>query len=329
MKHIFPAILFTIVVVVVAYQLGESWLREKEKPVRLVEKPGWQAPSLYLDNVLEGKEREEVIYGEELIAHTSKYLGPKGSVASFSNGMNCQNCHLDAGTRSWGNNYATVVSTYPKFRDRSGTLETIPKRVNDCFERSLNGTAIDTAGKEMKAIVAYIKWVGQDVKKGTKPDGAGIRELTYLNRAADPVRGNILYKASCQSCHGSSGEGLLSPEGNEYAYPPLWGANSYNTGAGLYRLSRFAGYIKDNMPFNQTTHQFPALSDEDAWDLAAYVNSQPRPVKDIRTDWPDISKKPIDHPFGPFVDSFSEKQHKYGPFEPILAARKAAATKKN
>jgi thiosulfate dehydrogenase len=53
----------------------------------------------------------------------------------------------------------------------------------------------------------------------------------------------------------------------------------------------------------------------------AYVNSQPRPVKELKNDWPDIAKKPIDHPFGPFTDGFSENEHKYGPFKPILAKR--------
>jgi thiosulfate dehydrogenase len=107
----------------------------------------------------------------------------------------------------------------------------------------------------------------------------------------------------------------------------LWGEHSYNTGAGLYRISRFAGYIKDNMPFNQTSHDLPQLSDEEAWDLAAFVNSQPRPRKDVSKDWPDISKKPLDHPFGPFSDGFSERQHKYGPFKPIAEARKKLTSK--
>src|SRR6478735_12110529 len=65
-------------------------------------------------------------YGHELVANTSYYLGPKGKIAKISNGMNCQNCHLDAGTFPFGNNYRAVVSTYPKFRARSGRLETIP-----------------------------------------------------------------------------------------------------------------------------------------------------------------------------------------------------------
>ncbi|MFZ9171713.1 MAG: hypothetical protein ACO210_07135, partial [Sediminibacterium sp.] len=57
----------------------------------------WIAPSIYTDNTVSGEERKLVIYGQDLIAHTAKYLGPKGSVAQITNGMNCQNCHLQAG----------------------------------------------------------------------------------------------------------------------------------------------------------------------------------------------------------------------------------------
>ncbi len=236
--------------------------------------------------------------------------------------MNCQNCHLDAGTRPWGNNYGAVASTYPKFRERSGTIENITKRVNDCFERSLNGKAIDTSGYEMKSIIAYIQWLGQNVKKSVKPKGAGIVELPYLDRAASPAKGQIVYNQKCQSCHAANGEGLKSINEVSYTYPPLWGNQSYNTGAGLFRLSRFAGYVNDNMPFNQSTHQSPALTNEEAWDVAAFVNSQPRPKADVKNDWPNIDAKPIDHPFGPYTDGFSEEQHKYGPFKPIVAKRK-------
>ena len=72
------------------------------------------------------------------------------------------------------------------------------------------------------------------------------------------------------------------------------------------------------MPFNQASHQSPVLSVEESWDVAAYVNSQPRPEATMTGDYPDISKKPIDHPFGPYADPFSEQQHKYGPFQPIV-----------
>jgi thiosulfate dehydrogenase len=260
-------------------------------------------------------------YGRELIENTSYYLGPKGKVAAITNGMNCQNCHLDGGTLPWANNYGAVASTYPKFRDRSGSIETIPKRVNDCMERSLNGKALDTNSRELRAIVAYIHWLGDEVPKGNKPKGTGIMDLKYLDRAADPVKGRMVYQNKCQSCHGVDGQGQINANGYGYTYPPLWGAHSYNSGAGLFRMSRFAGYVKNAMPLG-VDYETTQLSDEEAWDVAAFVNSQPRPSKDLSKDWPNISKKPVDHPFGPYTDGFSEEQHKYGPFEPIVAARK-------
>ncbi|MGL6266945.1 MAG: c-type cytochrome, partial [Chitinophagaceae bacterium] len=174
---------------------------------------------------------------------------------------------------------------------------------------------------EMKAIIAYLHWLGDEVPKGTKPKGSGIMELPYLSRAADPAKGKVVYQAKCKVCHGNNGQGQPNTEGYGYTYPPLWGRNSYNSGAGLFRIVRFAGFVKNNMPFGQVDFHNPQLSNEESWDVAAFVNSQPRPQKDLSKDWPDISKKPVDHPFGPFADGFSEQQHKYGPFGPIVKER--------
>lgn len=256
---------------------------------------------------------ELIRYGRNLIENTSFFLGPKGKVAHISNGMNCQNCHLEAGTKPWGNNYAAVASTYPKFRERSGIKESIEKRVNDCIERSLNGSAIDNESKEMKAIVAYIKWLGKDIPMGVKPKGSGIMDLPYLPRAADAEKGRIVYVITCEKCHGKNGEGQMNLNSIGWIYPPLWGNNSYNIGAGMYRVSRLAGYVKNNMP-NPLNYHNPQLSDEQAWDVAAFINSQPRPTMNLSKDWPRIVGKPKDHPFGPYADNFSEVQHKFGPF---------------
>ncbi|MFN0203736.1 MAG: c-type cytochrome [Bacteroidia bacterium] len=279
----------------------------------------WQANDI--QQVGDAKQKALIEYGKELITHTAKYLGPKGSIMQITNGMNCQNCHLEAGTKIWGNNYGSVFSTYPKYRARSGTEEDIFKRVNDCIERSLNGKSLSKESPEMQAITSYIEFVGKNVKKGEKAKGSGIFELPYLERAIDPAKGKILYEEKCQSCHQANGEGLLADDKIEYIYPPLWGKNAYNFGAGLYRMSRFAGYIKYNMP-QGTAYPNAQLSDEQAWDLAAFVNSQPHPSKDLSKDWPKIEEKPIDHPFAPFTDNFSQEQHKLGPFKPIAAEKK-------
>ncbi|NHE56699.1 c-type cytochrome [Cyclobacterium plantarum] len=278
----------------------------------------WQAPDW--NTVTAEPNAKQIQYGKELLVHTAEYLGPEGKVKKISNGLNCQNCHLEAGTLPLGNNFGAVASGYPKIRARSGQMEDIPKRINDCFERSLNGKALERDSEEMKAMVAYMLWLGKAVPKGTRPQGSGIYAVPLMERAADPILGKTVYDQQCASCHGSEGQGLAQASGKGYIYPPLWGSNSYNDGAGLYRLSRFAGFVKANMPLG-ARYERPLLSDEEAWDVAAYVNSMERPSKDKSVDWPDISKKPMDHPFGPFADPYSETQHKYGPFQPILTAK--------
>lgn len=313
-----PAYLLSLLVVLVI--LVKVTTNHHQEQVIVSSDSTWHPPSLYLDPIKNKEERELVLYGKELIANTSAYLGPNGSVMQISNGMNCQNCHLDAGTRPDANNYSAVSANYPLFRERSGKTESIYKRVSDCFERSLNGTAPDSNSREYQAIHAYIQWLGKDVAKGTHPKGSGIKKPDYLQRAADPEKGKKVYAIHCERCHGANGEGQPNLNNTGYSYPPLWGKHSYNTGAGLYRLSNFAGFIQSNMPFNEVTAH-NKLTDEEAWDIAAYVNSQPRPIMNALHDWPDIHKKPIDHPFGPYADGFSEQQHKYGPFLPILIAR--------
>jgi thiosulfate dehydrogenase len=280
----------------------------------------WSAPdSTEIPNTKEGR---LILYGRELVAHTAVYLGPKGKVKAISNGMNCQNCHLKAGTVPFGNNYAAVASTYPKFRARSGTVESIEKRVNDCIERSLNGQKLPDQSLEMRALVAYIRWVGKEVPKDSIPKEAGIKPPPFLARAADSAKGKMVYQQKCSRCHGQNGKGLMHPNGLEWKYPPLHGENSFNIGAGLFRLTRFAGYVKANMPNDQATYDKPSLTDEEAWDVAGYILSLPRPSKDISADWPDISKKPVDHPFGPYSDGYSEVQHKFGPFISMKASQK-------
>lgn len=262
-------------------------------------------------------EGEKIRYGKDLIAHTAKYFGPRGRVQRLTNGMNCQNCHTEAGTQNFGNPFSAVASTYPRYRDRSGRVESIVFRINDCMQRSMNGVPLDSQSYEMQAMVAYLQWVGKGVPKGVRPLGAGVQPLSFLSRSADPQKGRLVYTNYCARCHGDNGEGVQMTDGVEYQYPPLWGPDSYNTGAGLYRLSQLAGFIKNNMPFGVNWNS-PQLTDEQAWDVAAFIASQPRPEKVFAGDWQtNLAKKPVDAPFGPYADTFSEQQHKYGPFGSI------------
>jgi thiosulfate dehydrogenase len=260
-------------------------------------------------------------YGKELIVNTSKYLGPKGVIASLSNGMNCQNCHIDAGKQNFANPFSAVKNNYPRYRERSGRIESYEFRVNECMQRSMNGQSLDSLSPEMRAIVSYVKWVGENVPPGVRPNGTGTQIPPLLNRAADTGKGKLVYINNCQRCHGENGQGVLSADATSYVYPPLWGEHSFNISAGMYRVSYLAGFIKNNMPFQEATWKNPKLTDEEAWDVAAYIASQSRLQKIFAYDWPDPSKKPFDFPFGPYADSFSEQQHKYGPFKPIKNAK--------
>ncbi len=285
----------------------------------------WVAPDSSL--IPHTPEGELIWYGRKLIVNTSFYFGPKGMINQQANGMNCQNCHLDAGTRIFSNSFAGVASLYPQFKTRSGRIESVEFKINECLERSLNGNKIDSAGLEMKSMTAYVKWVGKGVPKGTKPLGTGTEELSLMNRSADTLKGRITYQVKCQSCHGLNGQGLLTSDKTGYTYPPVWGEHSYNINAGMYRITKLAGYIKYAMPLG-AKYATPQLSDEQIWDVAAYINSRPHPIKFFKYDWPNLETKPFDYPFGPYTDSFSEQQHKYGPFALIKESKDALSKKK-
>ena len=318
MKRIFLVFLLAIVIIALAVFVEYKAARKKitgERNFAITMDSVWTAPDT---NKIPSTPTGDLIrYGKDLIVNTSHYFGANGIISQAANGMNCQNCHLDAGTKLYGLNFVAVANSYPRYKERSGLIETIEKKVQDCFERSMNGKIIDSNGREMKAFVAYLNWVGSSVAKGEKPVGTGVEDLPFLSRPADTSKGKIVFINKCQVCHGKNGEGQLRPDSNESFYPPLWGPHSYNIGASIYRISKFAGFVKNNMPFG-ATHNSPQLTNEEAWDVAAFVNTKYHPYKDLSGDWPAIGKKPYDYPFGPYLENqFSENDHKYGPFAPI------------
>jgi thiosulfate dehydrogenase len=175
----------------------------------------------------------------------------------------------------------------------------------------------------MQAMVAYIKFLATGVAPGQLLPGMGTGKMPELDRPADPVRGEADYSNACAACHGPNGAGIrrsLPTTDLGYVVPPLWGSDSFNDGAGMARLITAANFLHFNMPHG-ADYLNPQLSPEHAWDIAAYVVSRPRPHKaGLDKDFPDLLDKPVDAPYGPYADGFSEQQHKYGPFAPIRAA---------
>jgi len=264
--------------------------------------------------------------GRDLITATYAHIGPEVSDSTkryAGNNLACGNCHLEAGTKRFGLPIFGLYNAFPRYGAREGAEITIEQRVNSCMTRSMNGRAIPDDAPEMAAFVAYIKFLSSGVPPDQRIPGLGAGKIPELDRAANPARGRAIYAAKCADCHNTDGSGIrrsLPTTDLGYLVPPLWGAGSFNDGAGMDRLITAANFVHSNMP-QGADYLNPVLSIMDAWDVAAFVVSQPRPHKDgLEKDFPDLARKPVDTPYGPYLDGFSAEQHKYGPFAPIRAA---------
>jgi thiosulfate dehydrogenase len=284
-------------------------------------------PATNADGLPPGDWKTTVLYGRRLFTETPTVIGPEAhdlSMRYAGNNLSCQSCHLQAGTQRYGLPMVGVYAIFPMFSARENEVRTIEDRIEGCMERSLNGRPLPVDGKEMKALVSYLQFLSTGVPVGTTLEGRGAPGLPLLERAASPQNGRKVYDERCIACHQANGQGVRKgPPGDAqgYLYPPLWGPDSFNDGAGMHRLIASASFIRANMPLG-TQPGAPVLSVEDAWDVAAYINSQPRPARaNLDRDYPNRSRKPVDAPFPPFPDTFPQTQHQFGPFRPILEAQ--------
>ena len=267
-----------------------------------------------------------VRYGRDLIAKTSSLIGPEVADPSrrfAGNNLDCQSCHIKAGTKQFGLPLIGVYADFPTYSARTGRVGTMQDRIQGCMKRSMNGKLLPPNGPEMTAMLAYLKFLSTGHPVGAPTIGRGSGQMRELDRAADPIKGRTVYASTCAACHGSDGQGQRAGKVGDakgYTFPPLWGPDSFNDGAGMTTLIDAANFIHSNMP-DGTTWNDPTLSPEDAWDVAAYIDSQSRPtMANLARDFPNKLEKPVDMPYGPYADGFSAEQHKFGPFAPIEAA---------
>jgi len=269
-----------------------------------------------------------VKYGHALFTDTPNEIGPEVSDAAkrfAGNNLACQNCHLRAGTQPYAMPLIGVWGQFPQYRGREGAVDMLEERINGCTERSMSGRALPLESREMKAFSSYMRWLSTGVPDGAKLRGAGTLQIKEPDRAANPAHGAEVYAQACAACHGADGSGQRAQTGLGYQFPPLWGRDSYNNGAGMSRLLTAAAYALHNMPLG-TSFDSPFLTDEQAYDVAGYIVSQKRPEKaNLDKDFPIRLQKPIDTPYGPYADGFSEEQHRLGPFSPIRAKVKELA----
>jgi thiosulfate dehydrogenase len=311
--------LFLVVVVTAAAMLTAQSSRAQNAPPAI-----WTAPEV--SALPDNDQGRQIRRGRELIVATYAHIGPEVADSTkryAGNNLACSNCHLQAGTKKFGLPLFGLFDLFPQYSARTGAEISIEDRVNSCMLRSMNGRALPNDSAEMQAIVSYIKFLSTGVPPGKIPAGLGAGNIPELKGAADPVRGKVLYVERCQACHNTDGSGIrrsLPSTDLGYMMPPLWGPDSFNNGAGMARLTTAANFLHSNMPHG-ADYLNPRLTGEQSWDLAAYIISQPRPVKaGLDKDFPDLINKPVDVGYGPYADAFSETQHKYGPFAPIRKA---------
>jgi thiosulfate dehydrogenase len=273
----------------------------------------------------EGPHKDQVLYGEALIRSTYEYVGPDVADPNMryaGNHLACGSCHQDAGRQRYGLSFIGVADAYPRDMARENEVRTLTQRINGCFERSMNGRTLPADSPEIAAMIAYIGFLSEAAPPAM--DGRGAPALGLMDRAADPARGAQVYSTYCSVCHGVEGQGAPQTDGSTgYLYPPLWGLDSFNNGAGMHRIMKAASFIRANMPFG-VTYETPILTEEEAFDVAAFINVQPRPEKaGLDQDYPDRTRKPVDAPFPPYADDYSQEQHKFGPWKEMIEARKA------
>ena len=219
-----------------------------------------------------------ILKGHALIVDTATHIGKNAADPQkryAGNDLACVNCHLNAGLKPFGAPFVSTFATFPMLVDDE--VITLTDRINGCMIRSLNGKELPVESPEMQAIIAYIKFLGRGTPEGVRIAGMGLFPIADPPLAADGTRGGKVYADLCASCHKDDGQGerKTSPLIG-YSIPPLWGDDSFNAAAGMAKLAYAAAYVRTNMPFG-VRYQDPVLTVQQAWDVAAYMISKPRP----------------------------------------------------
>lgn len=204
--------------------------------------------------------------GRDLFVNTQQLRGK-----NVFNGQNCVNCHLDAGRIASSAPMWAAFGMYPAYRGKNDKVNTLSERLQGCFTYSMNGIPPEAGDETLVAMETYFHWLSTGAPINQALPGRGYTKLEKPEGGYDREHGAKLYTEQCAVCHGDDGSG--QEVAGQVVFPPLWGDGAYNWGAGMHRVNTAAGFIKANMPLGKPD----SLSNQDAWDLAAFVNSHERP----------------------------------------------------
>lgn len=211
---------------------------------------------------------------------------PESLPTYATSSLRCTSCHELDGRKATAAPLTGAHARFPKYLTRSGAVIALADRVNYCFTRSLAGNAIPSDSREMEDILAYLAFISKGVPIGAKVMGADGLLAMKDTLAGDTARGRVVFETSCVVCHQKDGAG-------SGAIPALWGPKSYSIGASMARVERAASFIWHNMP--QTAPG--SLTTQQAFDVAAFINSHERPDSPGKDgDWP-LGGAPRDVPY--------------------------------
>jgi thiosulfate dehydrogenase len=225
-----------------------------------------------------GPESDLIRYGWQLVVETPRLIGKNATNPAkryAGNDLACTNCHMNAGLKPFAAPLVSTFASYPAMFNNM--VLSLAERINGCMTRSMNGSPLPTGGREMEAFIAYMQYIARDSPVGVRIAGMGLLPLKPAAQAPDAQRGAAIFTQWCARCHGPNGQGdPRTPPGIGYAIPPLWGPNSFNAAAGMANATMAAAFIRANMPYG-VDYRAPILTEQQAWDLAAFITSRPRP----------------------------------------------------
>ena len=207
--------------------------------------------------------------GRDIFEHTERYA--RLYVGNNTN-LRCSSCHLDAGRLAHSAPLWAAYVSYPGYRSKNKHVNTFPERLQGCFKYSMNGKAPPLGDPVLVALESYAYWLASGAPIDSKIPGRGYPKVPGPPLPRDYARGQLVFEQHCALCHGADGAGQMSAN-DQPAFPALWGAKSFNWGAGMGSIKNAAGFIKANMPLGLGG----TLSDQQAWDVAMFVDSHERP----------------------------------------------------
>ncbi|MGN7611935.1 c-type cytochrome [Magnetococcales bacterium HHB-1] len=221
----------------------------------------------YVANIPEDKYGDVVEWGRKIFSDTQNY-----GKRYVGNGLNCTSCHLSEGRQPNASPMWAAFPRYPMYRKKNRTMITFEERIQDCFKFSMDGIAPTVDSPEMEALMTYMHWLSTGAPVNADLPGRGFVDAKKREEA-QAGRGEDAYRDKCAFCHGLDGLGQKHKTKAGYMFPPLWGSDSFNKAAGLYKAKTMANFLYSNMPLGAPF----TLDGQEAWDIAMYIWLQDRP----------------------------------------------------